>query len=75
LALSINKDSGPSLVERVFYDLNLQAGSGSFPRLKRLYLCLEADEVDLNREVELVDLREKVKGEEENEGIAQQSGG
>jgi hypothetical protein len=45
---------------------------GSFQGLKKLYLCLEADDVDPSRGVELVDLREKVKVEDGDEGIAQE---
>jgi hypothetical protein len=70
LALNIDKDSGSG--DRMFYYLNPQVSSGSVQGLKRLYLCLEADDEDPSRGVELVDLREKVKEEEGDGGIAQE---
>lgn len=61
LALSIDTDSRPDSGYKIFYYLNHHVGMGSFQRLKKLYLCLEADDVDPSGELELVDLREKVK--------------
>lgn len=72
LALSIDTDSGSDSGYIMFYYLNRHVGLGSFQRLKKLYLCLEADDVDPSRGVELVDLREKVKKEERDEGMAQE---
>jgi len=56
----------------LFYHLNRHVGLGSFQGLKKLYLCLEADDVDPSRGLELVDLREKMKEEDGDEGISQE---
>lgn len=56
LALTIHTASGSDGGYRMFYYLNWQVGLGSFQRLKKLYLCLEADDVDASRGIELVDL-------------------
>lgn len=54
---------------RVFYYLNHHIPLGSFQALKRVYLCLEADDLDPRRGIELVDLGERV-AEEGDERIA-----
>jgi hypothetical protein len=72
LALSIDKDWSSQTGYLLFYHLNRHVGRGRFQRLKKLYLCLETDDVDPRRGVELVDLREKVKEEEGDGGIAQE---
>ncbi|KAH8594833.1 hypothetical protein B0O99DRAFT_623756 [Bisporella sp. PMI_857] len=67
LGLSISTGSDlDSMWSMVFY-LNRHAGLGSFQRLKKLYLCLEGDDVDPGQGMELVDLRENMK-EEEGDG-------
>jgi hypothetical protein len=71
LALNIDTDSGSDSGYMIFYYLNRHVGLGSFQRLKKLYLCLQADDVDSSRGLELVDFREKLK-EEGDEGMAQE---
>ena len=65
LGLGLYSDSGLDSGYLVFEYLNRQIGSGSFQRLKKLYLYVEADGLDLSRGVELMDFRE------ENNKIAQ----
>ena len=65
LGLSLNSDSGLDSGYLVFNYLNRQVGSGSFQRLKKLYLYLEAADLDLSRGVELMDFRKR------NDKIAQ----
>jgi hypothetical protein len=72
LALSIDNDAGSHLGHMMFYYLNQLVGLGSFQRLKKLYLCLEADNVDPSQGVELVDFKKKVKEEERDRGIVQE---
>lgn len=72
LALSIDADSSSDSGSMMLSYLNRHVGLGSFQRLKKLYLCLEADDVDPSRGVELVDLREKLKEEDGDKGMAQE---
>ena len=75
LALSIDTYSGSSpgsIMYIIFYYLNRYIRFGSFQRLKKLHLCLGADDVDPSRGVELVDLREKVEEEEGDKGMIQE---
>jgi hypothetical protein len=72
LALSITKDLGSDSGSKMFDYLNRLIVLGSFQRLKKLYLCLEANDMDPSQGLELVDFNEKVKEEEGDGGITQE---
>ena len=72
LALVIDMETRSDSGYVMLHYLNHSVRLGSFQRLKKLYLCLEADDVDPSRGVELVDLRENVKEGEGGEGMVQE---
>ena len=57
-SLALSMDKGHMMLTY----LNHHVGLGSFERLKNLYLCLEADNVDPSRELELLGARDMAKG-------------
>lgn len=71
LALRIDTPLHLPFPYTMFDYLDHHIGVGSFRRLQKLYLCLETDGVDPSRGVKLVDLREKVKEDGGDQGMAQ----